>query len=144
MVAEHPAATVPPEAHALTLFRILPNGEGRRYSATTFPRNPFQGCERMVRTARAVGWIAECGDVLSYGLLEVLDESGDILADFDIPNAAAFARLKKKLNIVVEEVEERGNGHRQGHLWSLTPAGRRAIGGRVGSRQRFREAFLDV
>jgi hypothetical protein len=97
---------VPPEAHALTLFRILPNGECRTYSATTFPRAPYQGCERMVRMARAVGAISESGE--SYGLLEVLDENGDILADFDIPTAAEFAWLKKKLNIVVEEVESVG------------------------------------
>jgi hypothetical protein len=98
---------VPPEAHALTLFRILPNGEGRRYSATTFPRDPYQGCDRMVRTARAVGWITDTGGGESYGLLEVLDEDGDIIWDYDIPTAAAFAAIKKKLNIVVEEVEER-------------------------------------
>lgn len=95
---------VPAEAHALTLFRILPNGEGRRYSATTFPNGPYQGCERTVRMARAVGWIAEDGGE-SYGLLEVIDANGDILADFDIPTARAFAQVKKHLNIVVEEVE---------------------------------------
>jgi hypothetical protein len=94
-----------PAAHALTLFRVLPNGEGRCYTATTFPRSPLAGCERLVGMARKVGWIADCDD--SYGLLEVLDENGDILADYDIPNARAFSALKKKLNIVVEEREER-------------------------------------
>lgn len=100
------AASVPTEAHALTLFRILPNGEGRTYSATTFPKDPYGGCERTIRMARAVGWIAaRSGD--SYGLLEVLDVNGDILADFDIPTARAFAGLKKQLKIVVEEIEAR-------------------------------------
>jgi hypothetical protein len=103
MSADRSAATIPAEAHALTLFRILPNGEGRCYTATTFPLDPYQGCERTVRMARAVGWIKESGE--SYGLLEVLDEHGDILTDFDIPTAAAFAAIKKKLNIVVEEIE---------------------------------------
>jgi hypothetical protein len=96
---------VPAQAHGLTLFRILPNGEGRTYTATTFPLAPYQGCERMVRMARSVGWIAESDD--SYGLLEVLDENGDILADYDIPTARAFAALKKKLNVVIEEAASR-------------------------------------
>lgn len=104
MSQEVRSAALTPEAHALTLFRILPNGEGRCYTATTFPLAPYQGCERMVRMAQAIGAISESGD--SYGLLEVLDENGDILADYDIPNAREFAWLKKKLNIVVEEVEE--------------------------------------
>lgn len=69
-----------------------------RYSATTFPRDPFQGCERFIRMARAVGWIgeeyADC-----YGVLDVLDANADIVADFSIPTARAFQAIKKKLNI---------------------------------------------
>lgn len=99
------AASVPAEAHALTLFRILKNGKGRTYSATTFPQDPYAGCERTIRMARAVGWITQDGSE-SYGLLEVIDASGDILTDYEIPTASAFAQLKKRLNIVVEEVEE--------------------------------------
>jgi hypothetical protein len=92
---------VPASAWALDLFRILGKDKPRQYTATTFPQNPYQGCERMIRMARAVGWIG--GDYKdSYGLLEVLDAAGDILCDYPVPNAHAFAQLKQKLDIAVQ------------------------------------------
>lgn len=99
---------VSPKAHALGMFRIA-NGEGRRYTATTFPADPYRGCERFVRMCRAVGWITPQPVSLleSYGLLEVLDENGDILQDFDIPTAGAFRQIKTRLNIRVE-IERNG------------------------------------
>jgi hypothetical protein len=100
---------VPREAHALTLFRALQNGEGRRYSATTFPNDPYRGCERTIRMARAVGWIADESED-TYGVLDVLDTNGDIVADYAIPNSHAFAALKKKLGLVVEPAEDERAG----------------------------------
>lgn len=93
-------AAVPKEAHALRLFRVLPSGEPRCYSATTFPADPYRGCERSVRTFRFTGQLG--GDpALSYGLLEAIDVDCSILADWPIPNARAFAYIKKRLQIVV-------------------------------------------
>lgn len=95
-----------PEAHALSIFRCLPNGEGRRYSSTWFPKAPWAGCARFVRQCRAVGWIDEgMGSEDCYGVLDVLAENGDIIQDFPIPSARAFQAIKKKLGIVVEELE---------------------------------------
>lgn len=92
---------VPANAHALSMFRVLPNGDGRRYSAVTFPQGPYAGCERMIRMARKLGWIGEeYAD--AYGVLDVLNDSGDIVADYPIPDARAFRALKKKLALVVE------------------------------------------
>lgn len=100
---------VPPETAALTIFRILKNGEPRRYSATTFPSDPLHGCDQMVRMALATGAISStphvAGQPPGYGVLDVLDAQGDIIADFEIPNAAGFRFLKRKLNIVVEEID---------------------------------------
>lgn len=46
-------------AHALTVFRAVTETEARHHTATTFPRNPYQGCERMIRMAWAVGYLTE-------------------------------------------------------------------------------------
>lgn len=92
-------------AHALSAFRALPNGEGRRYTATTFPADPWSGCERFVRMCRSVGWIG--GDPESaYAVLDVLNEDGDIVQDFSIPDARAFQQIKQKLALAVDPSPE--------------------------------------
>lgn len=88
------------KAHALRLFRVLPNGEARSYTATTFPRNPYQGCERFVRMCCAFGYLAGA-DSDSYGVLDVLNVDGDIIGDYGVPTARAFAWIKKKLGMAV-------------------------------------------
>lgn len=93
-----------PSAVALTAFRILPNGEGRQYSATTFPKGPWQGCERTIRTANTFGYLADDGSE-GYAVLDVLDENGDIVQDFTIIHARAFKWFKRKLNWCVEDDE---------------------------------------
>jgi hypothetical protein len=93
-------------ARALTAFRVLPNGEGRQYSATTFPRDPWQGCERMIRTGFKLGFLLEGND--GYAVLDVLDEDGDIVQDFTIRDARAFQYFKRKLHWRVEEVPTHG------------------------------------
>lgn len=90
-------------AHALTVFRVV-GKDGREYTATTFPRDPWQGCERFIRTARAVGWLGEARSD-SYGILDVLDENGDIVQDFGIRSADAFQRIKKLLDLRVNDAE---------------------------------------
>lgn len=99
-----PAEKLVESAHALTVFRALKNGEGRRYTAVTFPQDPWCGCERMLRMFRAVGWIGSEGE--PYAVLDVLNEAGDIVQDFPIPNAQAFQRIKRKLNLAVERDDD--------------------------------------
>jgi hypothetical protein len=92
---------IAPSAHALTVFRVLPNGEGRSYTAVTFPKDPREGCEHFIRMARFVGWLREAGED-DYGVLDVLNIDADIVQDFGIPTAEAFQRIKRKLNLAVE------------------------------------------
>lgn len=92
-----------PDAHALSAFRALPNGEGRSYTATWFPGGPWDGVSRFIRMCRAVGWIREgMPSAESYAVLDVLDEDGNIVQDFPIPDARAFQGIKKKLDLRVE------------------------------------------
>lgn len=97
-------ASVPREARALRLFRALPNGEPRSYSATTFPRNPYAGCERTVRTCRAFGYLSDA-TADAYGVLDVLNENGDIIADYAVTSAKEFAWIKKHLHMVVVDAD---------------------------------------
>jgi hypothetical protein len=44
----------------------------------------------------------------SYAVLDVLDESGDIVGDYAIPTAAAFRWVKRTLKLAVESEDARG------------------------------------
>ena len=88
-------------AHALTLFRILPGGEGRAYTAVTFRRDPWRGCERTIRMGLKVGWLAD-PSADGYGVLDVLDKDADIVQDFTVTTAHAFQQLKGRLGLRVE------------------------------------------
>jgi hypothetical protein len=92
------SVAIAPDAHALTLFRVLKNGEARGYTATTFPRNPRADCQRFVRMARF--WLTEDAD--GYGVLDVLNENGDIVQDFTIADSAGFQQIKRRLHLKVE------------------------------------------
>lgn len=90
-------------AHALSACRALPNGGCRQYTATTFPQDPWQGCERMVRTGQKLGLLKDSHTIdCPYAVLDVLNKNGDIVQDFAIPTAAAFQWFKRKLNLSVE------------------------------------------
>lgn len=93
-----------PSAHALSIFRVLPGGEARAYTAVTFPKDPWQGCEHFLRMARLVGWLREPADD-DYGVLDVLDDDASIVQDFGIPDARAFQAIKRKLNLAVESTD---------------------------------------
>lgn len=95
-----------PEAHALTMFRALADGRGRQYTAVTFPHDPWQGCERTIRIAKAFGWVSE-PTPNAYGVLDVLNENGDIVQDFSVPTARAFQSLKRKLDLRVDFTDAR-------------------------------------
>jgi hypothetical protein len=89
------------DAHALSMFRILRDGTGRQYTATTFPRDPLEGCEHFIRTGRALGFLSDDAGS-AYGVLDVLNENGDVVQDFGVRDAKAFQWIKRKLNLRVE------------------------------------------
>jgi hypothetical protein len=97
---DDPERRVHADAYALTIFRGLANGEGRLYTATTFPADPWRGCERFIRMCRAVGWLTD--ESHGYGVLDVLNENGDIVQDFTIRDAKAFQQIKRRLHLEVD------------------------------------------
>jgi hypothetical protein len=88
-------------AYALTLFRILPSGEGRMYTIATFRRDPWRGCDRTIRMGLKVGWLAD-PSADGYGVLDVLDEDDNIVQDFTVTTSQAFRQLKRRLGLRVE------------------------------------------
>lgn len=102
MTEERRESGVALDAHALTVFRVLGSGEGRAYTATTFPTDPWAGCEHFIRMCRAVGWIRPSTED-GYGVLDVLNENGDIVQDFAIVDNRAFQQIKRRLHLRVEE-----------------------------------------
>jgi hypothetical protein len=95
--SQPPAGTV-----ALTALRELPDGSGRQYTATTFPRSPWQGCERFVRMCAAVGYVRDCTPEHAYAVLDAINDDGDILETWDITSAKAFRFIYRKLNLRIE------------------------------------------
>jgi hypothetical protein len=95
-VAAPPEGTV-----ALTAYRDLPGGQGRQYTATTFARGAWQGCEHFVRMCGAVGFVRDCGGP-AYAVLDAIDSDGDILASWDITSPRAFRFVYRKLGLRVE------------------------------------------
>lgn len=93
---------VHPKAHALTVFRILKDGRGREYTAATFPSDPWRGCEHTIRTGRFLGFLADSqADSDCPGVLDVLDEAGDVVQDLDITSTQGIAWLKRRLDLRV-------------------------------------------
>ena len=90
------------DARALSGIRILKNGAMRQYTATTFPNDPWQGCEHMIRTGMKLGMLRPPSAEKSVGVLDVLNEDGDIVQDFDIVTARGLRYLKRKLGWRVE------------------------------------------
>lgn len=100
-------ADLSPHAHALTIFRALDNGDGRAYTAVTFPQDPRGGCLEAVRRFAFIGQIVDWGEGAhpedSYGVLDVLDADGDIIQDYAIPTAQDFQAIKRRLNLRVDD-----------------------------------------
>ena len=90
------------DAVAVTAIRILRNGGMVQYTATTFPKDPWQGCEHLIRTGLHLGMLKPSSPEPSYGVLDVLNEDGDIVQDFDITTALAFRYLKRRCGWQVE------------------------------------------
>lgn len=78
--------TVHPDARALTAFRVLPDGRGRNYTAAV-PERGWVGVERIIRMARAFGFVKPSGHEPDYAILDVLSDPdiGDVIQDYVIP-----------------------------------------------------------
>lgn len=92
----------PAAAVGLSAIRALPpNGAARQYSAVEFKRG-WAGVEHFIRTLRAVGYVKPSTAAPCYAVLDVLDAAGDIIFNYDIPHARAFAFIYRKLKLRVE------------------------------------------
>ena len=113
----------PAGAVALTAVRELPGGRLRQYTATTFPRDPWAGCERFVRTCWFVGYVRDCTPERTYALLDAINEEGDVVETWDITSARAFRYIYRKLRLRVE-------GEDGARIMRAPPAGSEMTGGR--------------
>jgi hypothetical protein len=93
----------PVGATGLSAIRGLPDGSLRQYTYVEFERG-WNGVEHFIRTLRAVGFVRPSSSAPSYAVLDVLDADGDIIGDYDVPSSKAFAFIKRKLHLRVEEV----------------------------------------
>lgn len=94
----------PTEATGLSAMRPV-RGVARNYTAIEFTRG-WNGVEHFIRTLMKVGYIAPSSSEPSYAVLDVLDAEGDIIGDYNVPNARAFAYIKRKLQLRVEHEPE--------------------------------------
>jgi hypothetical protein len=101
----YPSDRLNVHAHALRAFRVLPNGDSRQYTATTFRPRAFSGCEQVIRMAHAFGYLAGEGERY-YAVLDVLDKDGDIVQDFAIRDATAFRWFYRKLHWRIESSDQ--------------------------------------
>ena len=98
-------APLHPSATGFKLFRCLPDGTGRDYTGVEFARG-WAGADQFRRLLHAVGYIRNSSAEPSYGVLDVLGADGDLLQDYDVPSAEAFAFIKRKLKLTVEPAEQ--------------------------------------
>jgi hypothetical protein len=71
------------------------------YEGTTFPRNPWAGCELYLRRCRAFGFLVSDERDL---LIDVLDADGDIIQDYPI-SRQGFEYLRRTLKFKRDRVE---------------------------------------
>lgn len=93
----------PLDARGLSAARWLANGDMRQYTAVEWPS--WSGVEHFVRTLWKLGYVKQIGTEPGYAVLDVLDADGDIVGHYDVPTAAAFAYIKRKLQLRVESTD---------------------------------------
>lgn len=101
-------APLHPDATGFTVFRLMPDGTGRTYTAVEFTRG-WAGAEHFLRQLRACGYVENSSTKPDgWHVLDVLDANGDIVQDYAIPPAPsrAMAYIKRKLNLRVVRVED--------------------------------------
>lgn len=96
-------APLHPDAVGFTLFRVLPNGEGRAYTSVEFARG-WAGADHFLRQLRACGYVKNSSATQDgWHVLDVLNADGDIVQDYAVPPhpSGAFAFIKRKLRLQV-------------------------------------------
>ena len=88
-----------PDAVGFTLFRELPDGRGRQFTAVEFSRG-WSGADWFLRQASITG-IRTSTDARAYGLLDALDANGEVVQTYDVPDARSFGFIRRKLNLRV-------------------------------------------
>lgn len=93
-------ATLPalhPDAAALTAVRIV--GDDLRTYTIAEPTGGREQIDRVLRMARAFGFVRPAAEDGSYAVLDVLGEDDNIVQDYAIPTAAAFRWWYRKLHL---------------------------------------------
>jgi hypothetical protein len=96
--------TIGPAAPGCDRFqavRGLSSGGARDYTGVEFTLG-WSGADQFRRQLCAFGYVRNSSAEPSYGVLDVLDAHGDIVQDYDVPTANAFAYIKRKLRLRVE------------------------------------------
>ena len=96
---------MPTNAVALRPVRFLPGEDLRYYTATTFPRDPRAGCDLYYRRCEAFGGVH--GE--QAGICDVLDERGDVVADFPL-TSHGLDYLYRALECRVDGHNDQGKG----------------------------------
>jgi hypothetical protein len=102
-----PLPDLHPDAVAVSAFRGLPDETGRQYTVSeTTSGNKWLGINHLLRMARACGYVkATSSDCDCYAVLDILDDSEDVIQDFCIPTSRAFGWWYRKLHLRVVNVE---------------------------------------
>lgn len=86
MSTDYPiASSLSKTARALRPMRIDRQENPIHYEATTFPNDPYAGCELLVRRMECFGMLTKRDGALQGSwFLDVLDEEGDILDTLEV------------------------------------------------------------
>jgi hypothetical protein len=113
---------LPPGTAGFTVFRSLPDGRGRQYSAAQFTQGTA-GAEWFLRQLRACGLVRMPSSAPSYALLDAIDADGEVLETFDLPTRQAFAFAYRKLGLRVAYTDGDPEPARPGGGQGTAPAG---------------------
>ena len=90
--------TMSSTAHALRPVRIV-REELRNFTGTTFPRNPYEGCELIFRRMEVFGMIEVNRNADQW--VDVLDVNGDIIREVPV-TPRGFKYLRRVLGSRLE------------------------------------------
>ena len=101
-MAKDPLPEIHPNAVRLSAFRAMPDGSGRQYTVSEAP-DAWRAIERITRTAWYVGYLrpSHTEQCDCYAVLDILDDSDDVIQDMCIPTANAFRWWYRKLGLRV-------------------------------------------
>lgn len=94
----------PPGAVGLSAVRALGDGSVRQYTGVEFVH--AAGVRRFLHRLSKLGYLQRAGADQIYAVLDVLDRSGDIIADFAIPTRRAFVYIYRKLKLRVDHTND--------------------------------------